>query len=193
VLAQPVHRALTNEHSDDLAVLVVIGGLPGSGKTTLLRRLLNIQPPDVRGVDSEQVTLRLRRAGIRVPYRLLRPVVHGWHRGRVVRTVLGGAPVVVLTDPWTSGWWRAAVLQAARSARRSVRLVLIDTTAAEAKSGQRARGRSLSNRRMTRHTVRWAKLLHHAIGRGRVDGGDRVLIVDRQDADRLELADVLAH
>ena len=193
MLAQPVDRALTTGPSDRSAVLVVIGGLPGSGKTTLLRRLLTRQAPHVRGVDSEQISLRLRRAGIRLPYRLLRPVVHGWHRGRVVRTVLGGAPVVVLTDPWTSGWWRAAVLQAARFVGRSVRLVLIDTTAAEARSGQRARGRSLSDRRMTRHTVRWAKLLQRATRRGPVDGADRVLIIDRRDAEWLDWAEVLAH
>ena len=68
-------------------VLVVIGGLPGSGKTTLLRRWSAPRPPGVVAVDSEQVTERLRTAGVTVPYPLLRPWVHGWHRWRVLRAL----------------------------------------------------------------------------------------------------------
>lgn len=61
-------------------VLVVIGELPGSGKTMLLRRLPDEPVPGVAGLDFGQVADRVRRAGVAIPYRLLRPLVHGWHR-----------------------------------------------------------------------------------------------------------------
>jgi predicted kinase len=170
--------------------LVVVAGLPGSGKTTLLRRLLTEELPGVTGLDSEQVTARLRAAGMRLPYRLLRPVVHGLHRRRVLRGIRGNAPVVVLTDPWTSPRWRAAVLRTARSGGRSVRLVVLDASPALAESGQAARGRVLSAGAMRRHTARWADLLHAGATR---DDGDvaRPLVADRQRAGRLTLIEIL--
>jgi predicted kinase len=163
-------------------VLLVIGGLPGSGKTTLLRRLL-AQEPDVAGLDSEQVTDRLRAAGVRIPYRVLRPWVHGWHRWRVLRGIGSDVPVVVLTDPWTSAPWRRAVLRAAERAGRSVRLVLIDVSREQAETGQTARGRAISAAAMGRHSDRWGALLA-------TDAGHAV-IVDRRRAGRLTLPDLL--
>ncbi|WP_409332529.1 AAA family ATPase [Trujillonella humicola] len=170
-------------------VLVVVGGLPGSGKTTLLRRWLadarrDHAGPHVVGLDSEDVAAWLRRAGARVPYRLVRPAVHLVHRRRVLRTVAGQVPVVVLTDPWTSPRWRTAVLGAARDAGRTIRVVLLDVPAEQAQVGQTARGRSLSRRAMERHATRWPGLLEAA--------GEGALRVDRADADRLRLAGVLA-
>ncbi|MGY1773574.1 AAA family ATPase [Blastococcus sp. SYSU D00813] len=180
-------------------VLVVVGGLPGSGKTTLLRRWLadaardrtgpdvadpGVAGPDVLGLDSEDVAARVRRVGARVPYRLLRPAVHLLHRWRVLRAVAGPAPVVVLTDPWTSPRWRTAVLGAARDAGRSVHVVLLDVPATQARDGQTARGRSLSDRAMARHATRWPQLLGAA--------GDDALRVGRAEADRLTLGEVLA-
>jgi hypothetical protein len=162
-------------------VLVVIGGLPGSGKTTVLRRLLAAGIPGVTGLDSEQVTARLRAAGVRVPYRLLRPLVHGLHRLRVLRGIAGPAPVVVLTDPWTSPCWRAAVLRTARCAGRSVRLVVLDVSPEEAAGGQAARGRAIPARAMRRHTARWAALRH-------TPGS---LVVDRGAAGRLSPGELL--
>ena len=169
-------------------VLVVIGGLPGSGKTTLLRRLLRTGAPGVTGLDSEQVATRLREAGVRLPYGLIRPFVHGWHRWRVLRTVRGGVPVVVLTDPWTSEPWRRTVLRAARHAGRSVRLVLIDASPELAESGQTARGRALPARAMRRHTRRWRHLLQALHDHERAG---HVVVVDRQRAGVLGLAEVL--
>ncbi|MGY1639197.1 AAA family ATPase [Geodermatophilus sp. SYSU D00742] len=168
-------------------VLVVVGGLPGSGKTTLLRRLLAEGAPGVVGVDSEQVPARLAVAGFRVPYRLLRPWVHGRHRWRVLRAIGGPAPVVVLTDPWTRPRWRALVRRAARRAGRSVRLVLVDASPAEARSGQAARGRGVPAGSMRRHAARWDGLLRAAADR---DPGT-TLVVDRRHARRLTVADVL--
>ena len=195
---------------DHGGVLVVIGGLPGSGKTTLLRRLLRTAPPGVRGLDSEQVAGRLRDAGVRLPYRLLRPWVHLWHRSRVLRTVRGGVPIVVLTDPWTSAGWRGAVLRAARQAGRSVRVVLVDTPPELARNGQTSRGRAVSARAMRRHTDRWDCLLRDLGDRDLGDqgssdqarddqawgdrdgaGADSTVVVDRQRAAELTVDEVM--
>jgi ABC-type cobalamin/Fe3+-siderophores transport system ATPase subunit len=163
-------------------VLVVIGGLPGSGKTTLLRRLLAADIPGVVGYDSEDVAERFRRAGIRIPYRLVRPWVHLWHRRRVLRGIASSARVVVLTDPWTRAGWRAVVLRAASRSGRRVRLVVVDASPAEAAAGQAARGRALSARAMRRHTSR---------SEGDRPDLSRALVIDRTYAARIPLAHVL--
>jgi predicted kinase len=184
-------RQLSRRAPGHGAVLVVIAGLPGSGKTTLLRQLLAQEVRGVAGFDSEQVTARLRAAGVRIPYRLLRPAVHCWHRWRVLRGIGQVVPVVVLTDPWTSAPWRSAVLRAARRAGRSVRLVLLDASPELADSGQTARGRKISARRMRRHTVRWDRLLQTLASRDDVGGADQAVVVDRRTAGRLTLAEIL--
>jgi predicted kinase len=172
-------------------VLVVVGGLPGSGKTTLLRRLVAERDPGVVGLDSEDVAARLQAVAPPVPYRVVRPLVHAWHRVRVLRVLAGPAPVVVLTDPWTRPWWRAAVLSAARRGGRSVRLVLLDASRELAESGQTARGRAIPARSMHRHATRWRTLLQSVAGPDGGAGTAAVTVVDRPRADRLTLADVL--
>ncbi|MGY1824235.1 AAA family ATPase [Geodermatophilus sp. SYSU D00079] len=167
--------------ADGGRLLVVVGGLPGSGKTTLLRRLLARDVPGVVGLDSEQVP---GAAGSRVPYRLLRPWVHTRHRWRVLRSIRGPVPVVVLTDPWTRPRWRGLVLRAARRAGREVRLVLLDVAPELAAHGQVARGRRIPARSMRRHTARWAALRRAA-------GRQPALVVDRDRAGRLTLAELL--
>ncbi|MGY1633201.1 AAA family ATPase [Geodermatophilus sp. SYSU D01186] len=169
--------------ADGRRLLVVVGGLPGSGKTTLLRRLLAVEAPGVVGLDSERVPGGARP---RVPYRLRRPWVHGRHRWRVLRSVGGPAPVVVLTDPWTRPRWRGLVLRAARRAGRQVRLVLLDVSPELAARGQVARGRRVPARSMRRHAARWAALRATA-------GPDPApaLVVDRERAGRLTLAELL--
>ena len=170
------------------AVLLVIGGLPGSGKTTLLRRVLAPGLPGVTGLDSEQVAEQLRGAGIRVPYRLLRPRVHGAHRFRALRAVAGDERVVVLTDPWTSPRWRAAVLGAARRAGRRVRVVLIDAPSSAAVQGQVARGRAVPERRMRRHEDRWADSVREVV---RQAPEDEVVVISRAAARRLTAEQLL--
>jgi hypothetical protein len=167
----------------DGRVLVVIAGLPGSGKTTLLRRLLGPGVPGVVASDSEQVAAGLPNP-LRLPYRLRRPEVHLRHRVRLLRGLRGEAPVVVLTDPWTSRAWRTAVRSAAGRAGRSVRLVLLDVPREVAESGQAARGRRIPARRMRRHAARWARLLADP-------GAGEVRRVDREEAGRLTVAEVL--
>ena len=172
-------------------VLVVVGGLPGSGKTTLLRRLLADGAPGVVGLDSEDVAARVQAVTVRVPYRVVRPLVHAWHRVRVLRVVAGPAPVVVLTDPWTRPWWRAAVLRTARRAGRSVRVVLLDAPRELAERGQAARGRGIPGRPMHRPARRWSDVLRPSAGPTGGPGLDPVTVVDRPRADRLTVADVL--
>ncbi|NDI47821.1 AAA family ATPase [Goekera deserti] len=211
----PTHAPSRTDPVPAHPVLLVIGGLPGSGKTTLLRRLLADAPPGVTALDSEQVAGRAHRAAPGVPYRVLRPAVHLLHRLRVLRTVAGPAPVVALTDPWTSPRWRAAVLRAARRRGRVVRQVLLDTPPELAAEGQRARGRVVPTRSMRRHTTRWHQLLQDAVqtadrasdqlqyrheqpakmaivaGWGQVAGRERaVWVVSREQAARLALDDV---
>jgi hypothetical protein len=169
---------------DAARALVVVGGLPGGGKTTMVRRLLGDGVPGVASLDSEQVAARWR-TGSRVPYRLMRPLVHTQHRLRVLRALTGPAPVVVLADPWTSRWWRPVVVGTARAAERAVRLVLIDVSPEDAGEGQRIRGRRIPEGRMRRHGLRWARLVRSA-----VEGPD-VLVLDRRRAARFTLAELL--
>ncbi|MGY1710779.1 AAA family ATPase [Geodermatophilus sp. SYSU D00758] len=166
---------------DDGRLLVVIGGLPGSGKTTLLRRVLAETPPGVVGRDSEQVAGALRDAGVGLPYGLLRPLVHLLHRARVLLTLAGPAPVVVLTDPWTGRGWPAAVRAVARWSGRPLRLVLLDVPQRTAEDGQAERRRQVSARAMRRHGAGWAQVLAAA----GVPGAGPVLVVDRRGADAL--------
>ena len=175
VLREPRREGL------DGPALVGIGGLPGSGKTTLLRRLLAEGVAGVGGLDSEFVAEEFRRAGIGLPYRFLRPMVHVVHRWRVLRAVRGGGPVVVLTDPWTSDRWRSTVLRAAAVTGRRVRLVLLDAGPELAAEGQSARGRTLSERAMRRHVERSA----------RAPSEPDALVVDRRRAASLTVAEVL--
>ena len=81
----------------DRRVLVLIGGLPGSGKTRLLGRLL-APPAAARGLDSEQVAAALHRWGLRLPYRVLRSLVHLVHRLRVRVVARSRSPVVVAPE-----------------------------------------------------------------------------------------------
>ena len=168
----------------DAPVLVVIGGLPGSGKTTLLRRLLGEQVQGVTGYDSEFVAERVQRLGLGVPYRFLRPWVHVMHRWRVLRGVRSGDPVVVLTDPWTSARWRAAVLRGAATTGRRVRVLQLDTSLELAVSGQAARGRAISDRAMRRHVERSSR-------RPATPERHPALVVDRRRANEITLAEVL--
>ena len=174
----------------DRRVLVLVGGLPGAGKTRLLARLLVAAPAGTGGLDSEQVAARLHDLGVRLPYRLLRPLVHALHRVRVRRVLCGRQPVVVLTDPFTSGRRRASVLRSARRAGREVRLLLLDVDPAEARRGQVDRRRRLGPRAMARHVRRWRTALEQVRATGRLDGVPAV-VVTREEADGLDVQRLL--
>lgn len=134
--------------------LVVLGGLPGAGKTTLLRRLA--LPGTVRALDAEDVAGVLDR--LPVPYRLLRPLVHGVHLARVLATAASSAPCLLTTDPMTGRLRRRLLQVAARLTRRRLVVLLVAATPAQARAGQRQRGRVLGERRMTGHEQRYARL-----------------------------------
>jgi hypothetical protein len=124
-----VDRAHVAGVEDRPRVLLVLRGRPGSDDVTLLRWLLRQEARGVERFDPERAADRTRPAGIRPPRRVLRPAALPWHRWRALRGVGGDAPVVVLTDSWTSAPWRAVVLRTAARAGRGVRLVLLDASA----------------------------------------------------------------
>jgi DNA replicative helicase MCM subunit Mcm2 (Cdc46/Mcm family) len=136
--------------------LVVLAGLPGAGKTTLLRRLAATHPEGVLALDAEDVAAGLR--DLPVPYRLLRPLVHAVHLARVLRAAATPAACVLTTDPMSAPVRRLVLQLAARATGRSLDLVLVEATVAEALDGQVRRGRTLGRRRMQRHVRRRRRL-----------------------------------
>jgi hypothetical protein len=174
-------------------LLVLIGGLPGAGKTRLLTRLLDGDSDDggaIRGLDSEYVAKRLRDSGVRLPYRLLRPAVHAWHRVAVRRAIRGQAPALLVTDPLTSARRRAALVAAGRRSGRRVLVLLLDVPPEAAVRGQELRHRTVGARSMARHDRGWRSLLRIATTAG-VEGADRTVVLGRDEADRLALDDLL--
>lgn len=128
--------------------VVVVAGLPGAGKTTLVAS-------EPRALDSDALreawAPRLRGA----PYALWRPLMHAWHWIAIWRAA-GRPEGVILVRPFTTGWLRRAVLRRARRHHPAVHLVVVDATPAQARAGQRARGRTIRERAMRRHERRWA-------------------------------------
>ena len=162
--------------------LVVLAGLPGAGKTTLLRRLDAHGAPEVRALDSEEVADRLRRIAPHVPYGVLRPAVHGLHLLRVLREVRTPVSCVLTTDPMTSPLRRSLLRLVARSRGRSLAVVLVEATAQQARTGQRARGRTLGRRRMAQHVSRADRLRDRPERTGGMSFVDEVLVLTREDA-----------
>jgi predicted kinase len=137
---------LLASHSDDV---VVVAGLPGAGKTTLVAS-------EPRALDSDALreAWAPRLAG--VPYPLWRPLVHARH-WIAIWTALRRPEGVVIVRPFTSERLRRAVLRRARGHHPAVHLVVVAATPAEARAGQRARGRTLRERAMRRHERRWVR------------------------------------
>ena len=127
----------------------MVAGLRGAGKTTLVAA-------EPRALDSDALreawAPRLRG----VPYALWRPLVHAWHWLAIWRAA-GRPEGVILVRPFTTGWLRRAVLSRARRHHPAVHLVVVDATPAQARAGQRARGRTVGERAMRRHERRWAR------------------------------------
>ncbi|MET8853143.1 AAA family ATPase [Amycolatopsis sp. NPDC004625] len=164
--------------------LLVVAGLPGAGKTTMLRRAVAGVPV----LDSDQVRERLRAV---VPgflaYRWYRPVVHGWHRLRIVRWALGVAGPIVVHEPCTRASTRALFALVGVVSGRPVRLLFLDVPAGVALAGQVARGRVVRGRGFARHVRRVGKW-RGALAAGRVPvGWCSVRVVDRGLAGRVRI------
>jgi hypothetical protein len=131
------------------ACVIVVAGLPGAGKTTLVGS-------DPRALDSDALREAWAPRLGRLPYALWRPLVHARHWVAIWRALKLPDGVIVVR-PFTHGWLRRAVLRRARRFHPAVRLVVVDATPAQSRAGQRARGRSVSERAMRRHERRWAR------------------------------------
>jgi hypothetical protein len=129
--------------------VVVVAGLPGAGKTTLVAA-------EPRALDSDALRLAWAPRLRGVPYALWRPLMHAWHWVAIWRALKRPEGVIVVR-PFTAGRLRRAVLRRARRHHPAVHLVVVDATPAEAKAGQRARGRTIGSRAMRRHERRWAR------------------------------------
>jgi predicted kinase len=129
--------------------VVVVAGLPGAGKTTLVAA--------ERGALDSDALRETWAPNLRgLPYALWRPLVHAWHWLAIWRAA-GRPEGVILVRPFTTGWLRRAVLRRARRHHPAVHLVVVDATPAQARAGQRARGRTVGERAMRRHERRWAR------------------------------------
>jgi AAA domain len=149
-------------HSDSL---VVVAGVPGAGKTTLIRRTVDRRAARVVDTDDERAVGRGRLLYVR-------------HWARIAAAIAARGPVVVHTRG-TSAVGRRAIALLARLAGRPAHLVLLDAGRAEAEAGQRARGRTVDAREMSRHVERWRRL------RARGEGWTSVLRLDRGQAARV--------
>ena len=136
--------------------LLVVGGLPGAGKTTLLRRAAVDENAIV--LDSDGVRSRYRALlGDRVPYEVLRPLVHMEHYARIWWALRGECPLVVhdcATRPLARRW---LARRAARH-RRSAHLLLLEVSPDVAHARQIARRRVVRPRAMRGHVRRWRRL-----------------------------------
>jgi predicted kinase len=128
--------------------VVVVAGLPGAGKTTLVAA-------EPRAVDSDAVREAWAPRLAPLPYRIWRPLVHARHWVAIWHA-LGRSDGVVVVRPFTSTWARRSVLRRALRHHAAVHLVVVEATPAQARDGQRARGRTISARAMRRHERRWA-------------------------------------
>lgn len=158
--------------------LLVVAGLPGAGKTTMLRHAA----PGLVVLDSDQVRARLA-ATVPLPYRYYRPVVHAWHRARVVRRALAAGPIVV-HEPSTRASTRALLALVGAVSGRPVRLLFLDATALEALAGQRSRGRVVRPRSFARHVRRAGKWREELLASRVPVGWSSVQVIDRARAKR---------
>ena len=145
--------------------LVLVTGVPGAGKSTLLRRLFGLRGNEertvltaegVRVIDSLQSRCWLRTWLGRVPYPLWRWVVHVLHLARTAVALRGG-PVVV-HECGTRGPVRALLVLLRRLRRYGMHVLMLDATPQEARNGQNARGRRVTERSHRVHSRRWRRL-----------------------------------
>ncbi|MFD9354875.1 AAA family ATPase [Streptomyces sp. NPDC060031] len=158
--------------------IVVVSGLPGGGKSTLIKRAA----AEGGAIDSQDTRERWeRRMPGALPYAVYRPLVRVAHYRGLWRTLRSGASVVV-HDCGTQSWVRGLLAAAARRRGRALHLLLLDTTAQEALSGQAARGRGVSAYAFARHRGAVARLLSDAEAGHLPPGCASVVLLDRRSA-----------
>ncbi|WP_410583023.1 AAA family ATPase [Amycolatopsis sp. lyj-108] len=136
--------------------LLVVAGIPGAGKTTLLSRAATGAIPVL---DSDQVRARLReRLTAKLPYRCYRPLVHLWHRARVVRFALADGGPLIVHEPSTRATTRGLLALLGLLSRRPVRLLWLDVDPEAARAGQVSRGRVIRRHSFARHVKRAEKV-----------------------------------
>ncbi|MBE1501571.1 putative kinase [Amycolatopsis lexingtonensis] len=162
--------------------MLVVAGLPGAGKTTMLRHAATGLPV----LDSDQVRERLGAVAPAVPYRCYRPVVHAWHRARIVGRALGAGPIVV-HEPSTRASTRALLALVGAVSGRPVRLLFLDVPAEQALEGQRRRGRVVRPRSFARHVRRVGKWREELLAERVPAGWSSVQVIDRSRAGRTRL------
>lgn len=145
--------------------LLVVTGLPGSGKSTLMRRCVRAPLVDSQLVREEYAA----RLPGRLPYALYRPLARLAHYRRLRRAVLDGGPLAV-HDCGTLPVVRAWLVRVAAGQGRRVHLLLLDADPAEARSGQRRRGRWVSRYAFARHRAAAARLRRLLLGTEMGDG-----------------------
>jgi hypothetical protein len=160
--------------------LVLVAGIPGAGKSTMLRGLRALAP-DVRVLDSDPLRDRLGAVlPDGVPYRFYRPLVHLWHRLRIVATVFAVLGPVVVHLPATGALTRCAIAVLAVAACRRRYLVWVDVDPACARAGQLSRGRVLGQSCFDRH-VRLGSAFSRRLRAGhRPRGWNRIAVLNRE-------------
>jgi hypothetical protein len=158
-------NALAGVRSAEVAVggpggrgpLVVVAGLPGAGKSTALEEL------QVRGaasgllvLDSASVRGWLQPRLARIPYPVLRPLVHTAHWVRILTLTLTERRPLVVHETATRPGSRRVLRALARCGRRPARLVWIDVPGGVALRGQVVRRRVIRPRAFVRHLRRVA-------------------------------------
>jgi hypothetical protein len=139
---------------------VLVGGVPGAGKSTVLRRLAPLLP-GVQFLDSDTERHWFAQHSRRVPYRVLRPLVHLIHHLRVLTAVLTGPRRhrgLVVHDPSTR-WVRLGLLgRLARLRGWNPEVLFVDVSRPAALAGQQQRRRVVNHRRFAGHWRRWRQL-----------------------------------
>ncbi|MFE9927542.1 AAA family ATPase [Streptomyces sp. NPDC005533] len=158
--------------------IVVVSGLPGGGKSTLIKRAA----ADGGAVDSQDTRERWeRRMPAALPYAAYRPLVRAAHYWGLWRLLRSGTSVVV-HDCGTQSWVRGLLGAAARRRGRALHLLLLDSSPAEALSGQAARGRRVSAYAFARHRGAVGRLLREAEAGRPPRGCASVTLLDRRSA-----------
>lgn len=159
--------------------LLLLAGLPGAGKSSLLRTMRASGPYTV--LDSDQVREPLARCLPRVSYRLYRPLVHLLHHLRIIRAALAAPGPVLVHEPATRVATRSWLALLARLTSRRPHMLWLEVTPAQARAGQRERGRVLSARSFAKH-VRRALSISARLACGRpLCGWPEVTVLHRGD------------